>query len=173
MLSLCSATLDSSWGSLCHHEMYLNPFFSATATPPSPCWMPQADVFCCLKPHGMKENSLHLLRACAPHWDSKLLCFAKYLWSIFQIIIILRSPLTLPQCIFMKLKARAAPKQLFNIHCSLSKQALDALQPCSSLRAEMLSAAWNKTLFCPGFTHKRNIWRIGNICLSHETVKSY
>lgn len=76
----------------------------------------------------------------------------------------------------MKLKARAAPKQLFNIHCSLSKQALDALQPCSSPRAEMLSAAWNTTLFCPEFTHKRNIWSIGNICLSHTapgTLKSY
>lgn len=113
-----------------------------------------ADGFCWFKPHGVNENSSHLLQEHAPDWDYKLVCFAKHLQSIFQIIIILRSSPTLPQCIFIKLKARALlpnSYSTFIITCPSKPRVL-----CNHillLRAEMLSIAWNnKILFCPEFT---------------------
>lgn len=38
-----------------------------------------ADGFCWFKPHGVNENSSHLLQEHAPDWDYKLVCFAKHL----------------------------------------------------------------------------------------------
>lgn len=93
LLTWCSIHLQQLWlkmpNPVCHPNPSSGKYLGTSSSPTaalqgcSPCKELSAqgptDGFCWFKPHGVNENSSHLLQEHAPDWDYKLVCFAKHL----------------------------------------------------------------------------------------------